>query len=255
MTVAKALRVSFAKVADKLLDLALAVIGVTRERCDGDQLPDKIDEAGLLLLLDGPGGATGGAVLGAGLVTALVQQQITGRVHPAPATPAERRMTATDAALCAPVLEALFERAHGMLETPKDKGVLNRYSFGARCENARLFNLALGAHEYHLIHMTVDLAGGAVQSTMTLILPEPAEEEQPDEAGSGGYVPREARTLGETLLCVPAELSAVLCQVRMSLSQMNALKPGKTIPVPSEAFENVSLVSLDGRRVARGVMG
>lgn len=60
MTVAKALRVSFAKVADKLLDLALAVIGVTRERCDGDQLPDKIDEAGLLLLLDGPGGATGG---------------------------------------------------------------------------------------------------------------------------------------------------------------------------------------------------
>lgn len=164
-------------------------------------------------------------------------------------------MTATDAALCAPVLEALFERAHGMLETPKDKGVLNRYSFGARCENARLFNLALGAHEYHLIHMTVDLAGGAVQSTMTLILPEPAEEEQPDEAGSGGYVPREARTLGETLLCVPAELSAVLCQVRMSLSQMNALKPGKTIPVPSEAFENVSLVSLDGRRVARGVMG
>lgn len=75
MTVPKALRVALAKVADKSFDMALAVIGVAQERWSGDEIEGKMEEGKLLLLLDGPAAATGGAVLDATLVNAIVQQQ------------------------------------------------------------------------------------------------------------------------------------------------------------------------------------
>ena len=112
MTLPKSLRVGLAKVADETLHMALAVIGITQERWAGDEIKDKLDDQSLMLLLDGPTGGTGGAVMDFALVSALVQQQTTGRVATSPA--AERKMTETDAALCAPVLEKLFLRSNGL---------------------------------------------------------------------------------------------------------------------------------------------
>ena len=79
MTVPKALRVGLAKVADDAFDMALAVIGVTKETAAASVVLEDVGEETLLLLLDGVAGKVGGALLGSALVSALVQQQTTGR--------------------------------------------------------------------------------------------------------------------------------------------------------------------------------
>ena len=52
MTVAKAMRISLAKLADDTFDMALAVIGFRRERVSGDGIGDVAGKNALLLLLD-----------------------------------------------------------------------------------------------------------------------------------------------------------------------------------------------------------
>ena len=73
MTVPKAMRVCMAKVADDLFDMALAVIAISQDRFEGDSVSEFVSDDSLLILLDGPEGATGGVSVGMGLVQALVQ--------------------------------------------------------------------------------------------------------------------------------------------------------------------------------------
>ena len=169
MTVPKALRIGLAKAADEDLSLALAVIGATQSKCQGDALSEVLNADDLFLMLDGARGALGGAALAEGFVAALVQQQTIGRVSPV--SEGGRRLTTTDAALCAPLVESLFERAYQLLETDKDRAVIGQFKFGARCEDLRLFQLALEEPEYIVIKLTVDVAAGTLQSAMTLVLP------------------------------------------------------------------------------------
>lgn len=253
MTVPKSLRVSFAKVGNDLLDLALAVIGATQEQCTGDELADKLDDNALLILLDGPGGAMGGAMLGPELVGAFVQQQTTGRVAQTPS--AKRRLTATDAALCAPVIDAVFKRSSALLESQSDKDLLAVYKFGARCENARLFNLALGGPDYHVIRLTIDVAAGAFQSTLTLILPEPVEQPMLElETTEGKPAPTKNR-MQSVVMDLPTEIAAILCKLEVPVAQISKLQIGQTFAVRPEAFDEVTLVGLDGRKISKGALG
>lgn len=253
MTVPKALRVALAKIADDRFGMALAVIGYTQEKCGGDELARIFGEGNLLLMLDGPDGRSGGAVLEPSLVSALVQQQTTGRVSSAPAL--GRRMTATDAALCAPLLDAFFERANRILETAEDKAILPPYKFGARIADERLFELALDGPEYNVLRLTVDIAGGVAQATMTFALPLPTAKPAARDLPEGASNARAPRSLEQVVMGAEAELTAVLCRLHLSLSDIGALRPGEKIVIPAEAFDAVELTAIDGNNVGKGAMG
>ena len=253
MTVPKALRVGLAKVADDAFDMALAVIGVTKETAAASVVLEDVGEETLLLLLDGVAGKVGGALLGRALVSALVQQQTTGRV--AAAVVEDRRMTATDAALCAPLIDLLFTRAHGLVDNDADRVALPCLKFGARAENKRLFELALDEVEYTVLRLTVDIAGGVAQSSLVLLLPPPAAMPDPVPASDGNETSQNPRTLKPAIMDVPAELSAVLCRLRFPLAQISALEIGHLIDVPSESFDAVELLSINGRLISSGAMG
>ena len=117
MSMQKALRLTLAKVADNLHGMAMAVIGARVEDRDGDNLTDLFDPADLLLLLDGPAGARGAAVLDAAFVGGLIQQQTMGKVQPIPENQDPRPMTPTDAAICAPFMDALLSRVATLPDT------------------------------------------------------------------------------------------------------------------------------------------
>lgn len=253
MTVPKALRVGLAKVADDAFDMALAVIGVTKETAAASVVLEDVGEETLLLLLDGVAGKVGGALLGSALVSALVQQQTTGRV--AAAVVEDRRMTATDAALCAPLIDLLFTRAHGLVDNDADRVALPCLKFGARAENKRLFELALDEVEYTVLRLTVDIAGGVAQSSLVLLLPPPAAMPDPVPASDGNETSQNPKTLKPAIMDVPAELSAVLCRLRFPLAQISALEIGHLIDVPSESFDAVELLSINGRLISSGAMG
>jgi flagellar motor switch/type III secretory pathway protein FliN len=253
MSVPKALRVSVAKSADDLFDLPMAVIGAVQEKCSSVGLPEKVDENGLMIFLDGPGGVTAGAVLGPEFVAALVQQQTTGRIATPP--PVGRRLTATDAALCAPMIDEVFKRAHALVEEQADRDLLAPFRFGAKAESKRVFLMSLDVPDYQIVRLTVDVAAGAIQTVLVLLLPvieRPAEREA---ALPEGTAPGEGARLEKAVMGLQAELWAVLAKVRLPLSRLERLAPGDVVGIPLDAFDKVQLVARDGRRIGQGVMG
>lgn len=252
MTVPKSLRLSIAKVADELWSMAIAAIAITYETRNAEAVSPEFDEGNLLLHLDGPNGATGAAVVGRELVSALVQQQTIGRVSPQPVP--DRALTSTDAALCAPLLDRVFARANGMLETDEDRRVLPGFKYGAHCDNARLLTLALEEPEYTVISITVDIAGGAHQSTLKFVLPLVKVQEKITEKGDANS-PTSGGTLEAVAMTLKTELRAILCKVRVPVSQIGSLRPGMALDLPPDAFPEVRVEALDGRVLAKGELG
>lgn len=251
MSVPKALRLATAKAADDLFDMAMAMISIKQDLHSPETLPDALPKDALLVFLDGPEGQVGAAAMDPVLVGTLIQQQTMGRIAAEP--PPARAMTATDAALCAPLLDGVFDRAAAMLEDAADIALLRRYRFGARADGARLLCMALEAPQYAMLRMTLDIDGGAHQGQVTVILPRP--KPTPAEAPQGAVTQENCRTLDQAVRGLPADLPVILCKVPMPASQLGALAVGDQIALPPGVFPDAVVVGPAGDGLARGVLG
>lgn len=259
MSLSKALRLTFAKVADKMLDMSVGVIGVRRELVSRDALDTSLEMDGLRMVLDGPDRVRAALILNGDLVGALIQQQTMGKVIPETSeTP--RNLTTTDAAICAPFFEQVLSQAAGMPENPEDRQIITGYRFGVFVENARLLGMALEAQEYHVIHIDLDLAGGVRQGQLMLCMPkfdeaplnvDIAADEPAQLAIAGPASPQ----LSETVLNLEAEVRISLAQARISLRHLGQLEAGSMLDLVQARFDNVGIQTIEGRTVARGVLG
>ncbi|MDF1727177.1 MAG: flagellar motor switch protein FliM, partial [Sulfitobacter sp.] len=223
MTLAKALRLALAKVADSSFGMALAALRINVRSLPNADLSDQITEGALLCLLDGPRGRRAGALLDAALVGGLLQQQTMGRVRPMEEEEASRPLTATDAAICAPFLDGLFQRAASLPEKDEERDLLKGFHFGARAADSRQLLLALEAPDYHLVEISVDIAGGARQGQMLLLLPDSEADTQQgdldafDEAEGAHLASREAGGALEPLVMdLQADLRVSLARCRLT---------------------------------------
>ena len=252
MSVAKALRLSMAKVADELFDMAISVIGVTQELHSSSTLEKALDETSLMVFLDGPKGRPGAATLCLNLVSALIQQQTTGRI--AVQEPAARAMTSTDAALCAPLLDALIARASGIVEDENDHTLLSGYRYGACADGPRLLAMALEAPEYCVVRLTLDIAAGAHQGSLVFVLERPEAKPVQNEHVHESAVLSTA-SLDTAVQGLPAELAVVLCTLRMPASKLGTLSIGDQIPLPPDAFPEACVTTKNNQRLATGILG
>lgn len=258
MSLQKALRVTLAKVADEQFGLAMAALAVRAELRSGEALEDLFDGADLLMLLDGPGGRRGAAVFDPLLVGALIQQQTMGRVLP-DGGGAPRALTSTDAAISVPFLDALLARAAELPDAPEDRRWLEGYRFGTRAEDPRLVLMALEAAEYRLLQITVDIAGGARQGRVMLCLPlpEPYSAIPPQASGreqDAGATPA-PKLLTDTVLALTADLNIALARLKMPLGGLGALRAGDVLPLSGSSFDDVKVLTMEGRAVAQGALG
>jgi len=256
MSLQKAMRLTLAKVADDLFDMAMAALAVRLETRAGDALDGLFDPSTLMMLLDGPGGQRGAVTFDPLLVGALIQQQTMGRVL-ADQGGGERTLTATDAAICVPFLDALLTRTSALPETPEDRQWLEGYSFGTRSEDPRLVLMALEAAEYRIMHVTVDIAGGVRQGQMTLCLPLPDATGSPAAQGAedgAGDTPAPT-LLMDNVLGLNADLNIALARLKLPLRALGALKAGDMLPLPGSSFEVVTVLTMEGRGVAHGSLG
>lgn len=259
MTLPKALRLSMAKVADDLFDLALAAIAIKVENVAGDDLQEIFDGHNLLMLLDGPTGRPGAVTLDPLLVGALIQQQTMAQVLPdGGADP--RPMTDTDAAVTAPFVNALIRRAATLPDAEADKRLLDGHAFGSRVENTRLICLALEAPLYRLITVTVDIAGGVRQGQILFCLPVPERATAPapteargqEVAGTGSQEPS---LLSQSVLALDVGLTIALARLRMPLAKLGDLRVGDTLELVGARFDRAEVLKPGGGRLARGVLG
>lgn len=243
----KALRRSLARAASEQCDLPLAVLAGRQCNRIPEDLADSLSDKDLLVLMDGPDGRIGAVTMDAALVTALIQKQTIGQIMGK--APSERNYTPTDAAMTAEFLEKTFGKVVTMLDGHSDQLIFNGYRYGAQIEDVRSLVLGMEAEDYRLISLTMDLAIGAMQGEMKFILPEPT----PEQLGKGTGV--SGPSLASNMGAMRAELSAVLCKVRVPLNELSALKEGELLSLDSAFLYETDLIGIGGQSIAKGKLG
>lgn len=244
----RALRLALARTAKDLFDLPLAVIGAKQARCEQESAGAFLADDRLLVLLDGGQGQAGAVSMDSACVAALIQQQTMGRVTGT--AMAERAFTGTDAALAEPLIEELLSRAADLVDQPGDRDCLSGFRFGARVEDARSLLLALEADRFRVFDLTIDIAEGAMQGAICLLLPDlPLDTDRQDADPPPG--PRMDQTFG----VMRAELTATICRLRMPLTELAAMRPGDVLPLVRERLEETELVAINGQAIAAGRLG
>ena len=250
MTALRALRLSVARAGDALFDMPLAMLGGKQARVAPEDTAAVLSDTDLLMVLECPGGLTGAVALGLPLVASLIQQQTMGQVSDRP--PEERVYTDTDAAMCAPLIEDVLRRSCDLAEVEADQTCFRNLRYGAKGEDVRTVVLGLQAKRYRVFQLTLDIALGLHQASLTIVLPdgedEPADLEQAVEVETD-------RKADSPMLDVPVQMNAVLARVHISLHALNALKPGDTFPVSRGQLDETTLVSITGHVVAKGRLG
>lgn len=255
MSLGRALRLTAAKQADRMMGLALNTLGVTRTAATAEALPDLLNAQSLILLMDGPEYQVCAAVLDAGLVSGLIQQQTMGKVTPISGA---RPHTETDAALCAPFVEALMGNAAAMPEESADRELLHGYRFGVRAQEPRVALLALDKLDYEVVCMTLDLAGGVRSGTLTLILPRPvipAVSEPQTAENDGETSPRQPQTLSKTVLLLKTELTVALARLSLPLQTVSDFKAGDVVDLNMSSLAQALVIDVGGKVVSRATLG
>ncbi|AVO36288.2 FliM/FliN family flagellar motor switch protein [Pukyongiella litopenaei] len=243
----RALRLAIARAAEEVLDLRLSVIGATQWRGASDGLDGRLGGNPLLIMLDGPGGAPGAVALDPGLVTALIQHQTMGRVIGGDAP--DRIFTATDAALAEPLIAAVMSRLPDLADDARDRACLTGFRPGVWVDSAESLALALDGCDCRLFEMKLDLAGGAGQGALSLVLPEADTRQGSDPAET------DRADMATALGAARADLTAVLCRMRMPLDALRRLAPGDLLPLAGYRLDRTGLYGIDGQLVASGRLG
>lgn len=260
MSLAKALRLTLAKVAEEEFEMSMAAISLRSQTCAGENIDQQLNATDLLMLFDGPGRSRAAVMMDPVMVGALIQQQTMGKVLPA-LDGAERQMTPTDAAIAAPFLDEVLKRAAPVPEDPVEQKLIAGFRFGAWVEDARVLAMSLDAPDYVLVHIDVDIAGGVRQGRMVLCLPQGhetlAEDSRPEgetQVSVQGHS-RKPVTLSDTVMKLNVDLRISLAQLRMPLRDLGKLEVGNTLDLGAAGFAKVRVQTLAGRVVGRGMLG
>ncbi|MDC0136208.1 FliM/FliN family flagellar motor switch protein [Sulfitobacter sp.] len=190
------------------------------------------------------------------LVTGLIQQQTMGKVRPTPEGGETRSATATDAALCAPFVEALLAGAALLPEEPTEAAILKGYRFGVWAQEPRQAQLALDASDYTVIEMTLDMAAGTRAGNLVVILPDPVREVAPPDPDSDDEErPVSKINLSQNVMGLKADLMIALTRVKMQLQQASALKVGGLIDLNLSSMAQALVIDANGRALAHGTLG
>ena len=231
-----------ARAARDALNLPVSVIGITQARMTQAALVGHVDGDRLLMLLDGE--AAGAGVLSAdrSCLAALIQQQTMGQVTAA--DPGDRPFTATDAAMVAPLADAMLARAAELSEAAADRQALGGLRFGARVADVRAMQLALDAERFRVFDLTLDFAGGVRQGALCLALP--IAEEVAGASAPPADPDRMARVAG----AARAELRVVIGQLQLSLADLSGMRPGDVLiwdsarPIRFDVLESIEKATL-----------
>ena len=227
--------------------MPVSVIGITQARMAQAALGGHLDGDRLLMLLDGAGSTAGVLSVDRSSLSAIIQQQTMGQITGA--DPGDRPYTGTDAAMVAPLADAMLARATELLAEDTERMAIGGFRFGARALDIRALLLALDAEQFRVFDLTLDFAGGVRQGSLCLALPELEQDtgrvaavEDPD---------RMKRAVG----AARAELRAVIGHIQLPLSELPRMRPGNVLPLVEQQLARADLIAIDGTRVISARLG
>ncbi len=254
MSPAKALRLSLARTGDKLFDLPLTVNAIEQGDIAHADLPGEVGRGGLLALLDGALGEGGAMRLDPGLLTALVEMQTTG--HVSGQSDASRRVTRTDAAMAAPMIDGTLERIDACMAAETREDWTSGYRFGVMMEDVRTLALSLTASDYTVFRVMLEIGKDAIPGALTMILPRLAATDPPVTAAEPDAPGREpGTTLACAVLEAPVTLQAMLGRITLPLDKLCTLKVGDRLPFARDRLLEARLEVAHKHLVAHARLG
>lgn len=216
----------------------------------------ELAEPGMFLaLLDGPGDRMGLLMACPSVLAGMVEAQTTGRVDAAPL--ARRRPTRTDAALLAPLVDAFLRRVEQRCADLPQAGQVAGFCYGSFLDDPRPLGLVLEDGLFTILRLQVALGFGARTGKWVLILPLAADA--PDDAAMTAQDDNlqddwDGR-LQAAVAASPVVVDAVLCRLKLTLTDALRLRPGDILRVPETALESLSLEGLGPVALGIGRLG
>ena len=234
-------------------NVLIAVQSIDQGEAVLEDVLDDLPAQALLCLVEGPESSFGLAVLDLSLMAGLVEVQTIGNVTSAKVS--DRAPTRTDAAICADFVDRMLEcfevEAHGAkLDIAP---LVSGYRYALPIMDPEVISLSLENVHFHTFRANLDLAGGAKQGVLTVILPceVAASPTQCHATGSDGP----EQTIADVALTCRAELRAVLHQVHLPVTDVANFEVGMMIPVPLQALAQVEILDPDNNVVTTCRLG
>lgn len=251
---------ALAREAERRLSLPLRAMALVSGKRSPDEIAETLPERALVALLDGPGGATGVAVLDAGCLSALIESLTLGEVSAVPPPP--RRPTRTDAAMVSGLIDATLAAFDPLVAADPAAVWSHGFRYASHLADPRPLAVLLDDPAYRLLRL--DLALGQVGRTGSLCLVLPARGRgqvaaSPPEVAPGP-VPAPANTdfsvaLHRAVAAVQADLAATLARVTLPLADVLALETGQSLTLPADALLSVQIEGGDGRLLCLARLG
>ena len=232
--------------ADRELRLDLMVGAVTIGTASRTAVADRMTPRDLAFLMKGPGEARGLCLMTPGLLAALTEVQMSGRVTRS--EPPDRIPTRTDGIVVADMLDRWMRSAVEGAEEAGLAGILPFEGF-LRMDGVqprRNVVLALDPVEYRTLSVDLVLGDDAKSGTLFFAtpVPRPAVSAAPSPGRMLGHLPT-----------IPAPMTAVLARLPHPYGRARRLGVGDVIPVPASALINVRLETRAGRLIATARLG
>lgn len=228
-------------------------------------------EAGMLLAItENADGAPGVVMMDAAPALGVIDSQLLGAV---PRVVAPRRLTRTDVALVAPLLDAALREWDALVVPQRAWTALAGFRVVSFLDDPRPMALILGDGPHALLETRLSLGEGACAGRWVMAMPVPAApsadadadaDAAPRHVGPGSRTAASARggagpdwrdRLRSTVSGCPVALDAVLARVRLPLCAALELKPGMVVELPLSVLEAVQVEAAQGAQVATARLG
>lgn len=268
-TAASAAATAVGRAVERLYHVAFQPIGVTAGGCTLAELPELLPAPALYAVVEGEAERMGVLALCPESIAAVIELQALGRITARP--PERRRMTRSDAMLCADFVNAvLAEMATEMSGIDGFEG-WGGYRYASYLDDSRPLLLMLEDVPFRSLSMRLKIGGDQGREvTLFFALPQaacrtiepPSPEPKAPEAKAPETTPAHTDSGAEITAAIAAavqtasvELTGVLCRKRMSLAELRTLLPGKTFAIPRACLEEARLETAKGQILARGKVG
>lgn len=248
MSPAKALRLAAAKAAEDSIGLVMQVTHVAEERSSILRLPEQLPDDALLSLLEGPDNAYGLAVFDRNVISAVVEQQTTGKVLKLP--PEERAPTATDAVMCTEITDHILSLFETNVAEVADPPHVEGFRVAAQLREARSISIAFEDVPYRVYRISVSLGRGVREGEILLVFPYARATPKPVPGAPNNF----GRDFQAVVMTSEARLDTVLHRIRLPLADVMSLEVGMVLSIPRSAVSKVELRA-DDRLVSRAQLG
>lgn len=271
-TPARAAATAFGRAAERLYGLAVQPISIRPGALTLAELPELMPEGALLLVLQGPADAVGVIALDPQTVTSLIEVQALGRLTSRPAE--TRRPTRSDAMICADFVDAVMQELGVEMAGIEAFSGVGGYRYAAFLDDVRTLSLMLEDTGYRSLACQLRLGSrDAREATILLALPQPGKagaapltastmplpstDGAPPMRGAApvAQVPAAKPELRQAVQQAPLEVTAILCRCRIGLGELQALTPGKMLPLPRISLSDARIETPDGQLLAIGKFG